>query len=342
MSDSIWDPAAEPHLFATGTDVVGAGWVSTGFVVTQPDGVRLFSDEGELLGAYVPESVIHSAVVEDDVVVVVEDGQLHRLGVDLDPIGSTPWATPCLAGSFMDSTTLLCSSFRSADEPIFAIDLTSGAATVVDAWVGSPAYLRRVPGHQQFLASSSATSDVDPYLFSWSSGEIEYVGEGPSNQQISGLRMVFLGMPADRVLASGGELLRLHDDHGGCADGTSLVPGEDCLLRSGTLGLLPSGVRSYFHVSLGMDGYVYGVYSSPGDGLATLGAEEELRIQRIDVDARAVLAERTVISSEVRSSSVYPDPAGRGAVVLVHEESPLRLFQEKLRNGSWDAYIVGL
>lgn len=340
----LWDPDRDALFFAAGSNAANAAWLSSGFVVLDRTGATLFDEDGDSVSSFLADRPVYSGTFDRDRMVLGDSARFTVLDANLVEVSAGELVEPCITGVVFGDL-YVCASSRESGQVYTSYDLeTGGFVANSEEYTETHTPMQRIPGRSEFITLPAKLSSGQYKLFSRVGDSVQRLGASPHHGDFwMDAHYAFLGDPAAHLVAVGGEILRIHADGGGCESTTSVIPGENCLVREGALGHLPPGVQRYLDVQTGRDGTIFGLYSRDENPLSGHPCSDEpCVLQEIEPDTRTLLRERDITTGENRHHYLYPHPDGRGVAVVVSEDDRWSASDREASSGSWEAYYAGL
>lgn len=173
--------------------------------------------------------------------------------------------------------------------------------------------MRRVPGHDDFVAVTTDSSPSDFHLYSLArSGEAVFVNESPYHGDFRVTNVyAFNGSPATHLVTDTGLLLNIYGSQCNLEAGPF---GSECFVKDGALGTL-TGQQAFIGMDQDDQGQIYALVAVGGGSYFDPLCQSGCLLQPIDIATRTVVQQRSVSSDLGRVVALRQDPLGQGILL---------------------------
>jgi hypothetical protein len=304
--------------------------VEAGIIVVRSDAILLVGRDRVVKKTYSAPRIITATAFDGTYLAAADAAKLVVLDPALNVLGEVALIESCAAAVIVNDGVFVCGPGNDWDRIFYTYDLKTRTllrkAARKYTYNGIP--MRRVPGTNDFVTVTVSTSPSDFHLYRVdASGETTFVNESPYHGDFPATTVfAFAGTPVTHVVNLDGLLLSLAAPACSTA-GNAFMNG--CFVKDGNLGTLWMQER---FVALGNDaqGGLYGVVAKPGSPFNDSPCAGGCAVQRIDVERRTVLHQKThALIGARRFVTLAADPGCRMVAVGYDLAAPQSLFETR-------------
>ena len=340
-----WEDGQPPYRLAGGSDGSAAGWLSTGFVIVDGDGARLFDGAGHLVAEHGSERPVLAGAVGFDGVVAADSARLVWLTEFLEERRIMDLIVPCFSAALLERDVLACSSLGLQSPILYLFDLEHGAlGGLTTRNVVSEFHVGSIPGHEEFLGIAARVSPRRFDLYERDGLDPSREGRSPHGSDVvMSPHYAFVGDPATHLITADGTFLRIFSADPGCGNDSPIAPGPECFVKDDELGSPPSGISQYLDLQQTNDGVLFVLFpTEPVEAGASACRDAPCILRKIDLESRTVLSEVEVELGNASTFFLYPHPDGRGVAVVGHQHNRWSASPREFTSGFYEAYYVAI